>query len=143
MHIISAPITKEDFNQYYQLRWETLRKPWNQPEGSEKDELDKTSIHRMALVNDKVVAVARLHFLDDSTAQVRYMAVDKDFEQQGMGKAVYLSLEEEARKNKIKTIILNAREQAIGFYEKLGFSVTRKTYLLFDEIQHYEMQKDL
>ena len=142
-HNITTPITGADFKKYYIFRWNLLRKPWAQPLGSEKDPLENESVHRMAVINNKVIAVGRLHYVDKTTAQLRYMAVDKTFEKQGIGKAIYSSLEEEARNNKIKLIILNARESAVGFYKKLGFTVKKKTYVLFNEIQHYEMQKHL
>jgi ribosomal protein S18 acetylase RimI-like enzyme len=143
MYKIITPVSDADFNKYYRLRWELLRKPWAQQPGSEIDELEEKSIHRMAVIYNEVIAVGRLHFIDDTTAQIRYMAVSKAFEKQGIGKAVYSALEEVAHKNNISLIVLNARENAIGFYEKLGFSITKKTYVLFDEIQHYEMHKQL
>ena len=34
--IIAHPESQEELNQYYQLRHEILRAPWNQPPGSEK-----------------------------------------------------------------------------------------------------------
>ena len=71
------------------------------------------------------------------------MAVKQEYENRGIGKAIYTVLENEAYKNEIQLITLNAREDDIEFYEKLGFIVIRKTNLLFNEIQHYEMQKQL
>ena len=44
---------------------------------------------------------------------------------------------------KIQYIILNARENAVPFYKKLGYNITEKTNLLFGKIQHYEMKKVL
>lgn len=140
---IITPVTDSDFENYYKCRWELLRKPWNQPVGSERDEIEDNSVHRMAISNDNVIAVGRLHFIDNTTAQIRYLAVNETFERQGIGKAIYTSLENEACNNKIKFIILNARENAVGFYEKLGFTIIKKTYLLFNEIQHFEMHKHL
>lgn len=141
MYEITAPLSKADYKHYYFCRWELLRKPWNQ--SLETDGLENVSVHRMAVLDNEVVAVGRLHFLNNTTAQIRYMAVKQKYEKQGIGKAIYIALEKEAYKNGIKFIILNAREHAIGFYEKIGFSVIKKTNLLFDQIQHYEMQKKL
>ena len=87
MYKIVTPTSTTDFNSYYQVRWELLRKPWDQISGSEKDELEGRAIHRMAVTNDKVIAVGRLHFIDDTTAQIRYMAVSKEFKKQGWYKA--------------------------------------------------------
>ena len=40
-------------------------------------------------------------------------------------------------------MVLNARENAISFYKSLGYSVIKKTNLLFGKIQHYKMKKAL
>jgi ribosomal protein S18 acetylase RimI-like enzyme len=39
--------------------------------------------------------------------------------------------------------VLDAREPAVGFYEKLGYEVTGESYLLFNSIQHFRLQKTL
>jgi hypothetical protein len=38
-------------------------------------------------------------------------------------------------------IILHAREQALGFYQKLGYALVEPSHLLFGEIQHFLMKK--
>ena len=40
---IIEPTTSEEFKKYYNLRYEILRKPWGQPQGSEIDDGDETS----------------------------------------------------------------------------------------------------
>ena len=40
---------------------ENFTQPWNQPKGSELDDSD-TSIHRMIVVDKKIVGVGRIHF---------------------------------------------------------------------------------
>lgn len=143
MYKTITPVTASDFENYYKCRWELLRKPWNQPVGSERDEIEDSSIHRMVVCNNNAIAVGRLHYIASTTAQIRYLAVKKTYQRQGVGKAIYSCLEEEARNNHVKLIILNARENAVAFYEKLGFTIVKKTYLLFNQIQHYEMHKHL
>ena len=34
---IRSPETPEEFEQYYHIRWKTLREPWGEPVGSERD----------------------------------------------------------------------------------------------------------
>ena len=143
MYEITPPLSKADYKHYYLCRWELLRKPLGQSLGTEKDDIENVSVHRMAVLDKEIIAVGRLHFLNNLTAQIRYMAVKQKYKNQGIGKAIYITLEKEAYNNGIKLITLNARDHAIGFYEKLGFSVLKKTNLLFNQIQHYEMQKKL
>ena len=140
---IIEPRTDKQFSQYYDFRWLLLRKPWQQAKGSEKDEFENAAEHRMAMLDDQIIAVGRLHYINNKTAQIRYMAVKTAYGNEGVGKKLYFELENIALSNNIELIILNAREQAIGFYKKMGFEVIKKTHILFNEIQHYELQKKL
>jgi len=140
---IIFPETEEDFEKYYELRWRILRKPWNQPRGSERDNDEDTSFHFMAIENNKALGVARLQFINETTAQLRYMAVDKKSEGYGIGRSIIEEIETYLRNNNIHSIMLHARENAVGFYEKLGFKIEEKSYLLLDCIQHYKMTKEI
>lgn len=141
---IKQPETSEEFAQYFDLRWRVLRAPWQQPVGSEKDSLEDSCHHIMACDdNNNVIGVGRLQFNSDDEAQIRYMAVDSNHNKKGVGRKIVSALEAIALENDCTNIILDAREPAVGFYEKLGYTVTEKTYLLFDCIQHFRMQKAL
>jgi predicted GNAT family N-acyltransferase len=141
--VVEQPIIQKDFEAYYHLRYQVLRKPWDQPTGSELDETDDTSIHAFIKVNEDAVACARLHFVDTDIAQIRYMAVHPDFQGQGLGKLVITYLEDISRQNNRLKIILHARENAVKFYESCGYTTKEKSYLLWDKIQHFLMQKHL
>lgn len=141
---IKQPKTEDDFKAYYQLRWKLLRAPWNQPEGSEVDAIEDRCFHLMAVDDDnKVIAVARLQFNSTTEAQIRYMAVAKTYERQGIGRELINAIEAHTRDTGHENIILDAREPAIDFYKKLGYEVSEKSYLLFDEIQHFRMKKNI
>ncbi len=141
---IKQPKTEDEFKRYYQLRWQLLRAPWNQPEGSEVDDIEDRCFHLMAVDdNNEVIAVARLQFNSDDEAQIRYMAVAGAYERQGVGRELIKSMEAYAGESAHRKIVLDAREPAVGFYQKLGYTVIEKSYLLFDEIQHYRMMKTI
>jgi len=131
----------ENWDEYYGLRWLVLRKPWRQPKGSEKDDMEKKSVHRAAFIGNKMVGVARLHFNGIKEAQIRYMAVHPDYRRMGIGSRLLEELEKIARKKKAEYIILNARENAVNFYLKNGYSIIGKSYVLYGTIQHYKMIK--
>jgi len=97
----------------------------------------------MAILYNKIIACGRLHFIDKTTAQIRYMAVAKDFIKKGFGSRILASLEDAAKTNNYKTILLHAREASVSFYEKQGYQLIKKSHLLFNEIQHYKMQKKI
>ena len=138
---IRKPETKQEFEKYYNLRWRILRKPWNQPKGSERDTMDVGSIHIMAIIGNKVIGCGRGHFNSSIEAQIRYMAVDKDFREKGVGTGILRALEEELTDNGAKEIILKARENAVSLYEKYGYEIYQKGEILFGEIKHYWMRK--
>jgi len=139
---LSSPETEQELQQYFHLRWRILRKPWGQAEGSEQDDNESSAYHVMAVENNKTVGVARLEFFNN-TAQLRYMAVDDAYQKQGIGRSIILHMEKHAKKNNAQTLFLNAREIAVGFYERQGYKVTEKSYLLFGSIQHFKMMKKL
>ena len=141
---ISLPENDNDFNDYYYFRWFYLRRPLKQKIGTEKDELEDQSIHRM-IKNKKnnIIAVGRLHQIDSFKSQVRYFAVDKNYRRIGLGTFLMSHLEQIAIKQNHQKIVLNAREGSIPFYKNLGYSIYKKTNLLFGKIQHYEMKKVL
>ena len=145
--IIRQPETKAEWNQYYHLRWQILRQPWNQPPGSEKDELEDTSIHRMAIFKTnnslQVIAVGRLHITDNDKAQIRYMAVDEKNRRFGVGNKILRALEEAALQKNITHIELNARESAVDFYQANHYEIDEAAHTLYDEIRHFKMKKVL
>jgi len=139
-----TPQTPAQFEAYYDLRWRILRAPWQQPRGSERDELEVTATHRMIINQDQqVLAVGRLHALDSENGQLRYMAVDPDYRGQGLGKQILLSLEDAARQQAMATLVLHARQPVVGFYRQQGYELLGQSHTLFGEIVHYEMRKVL
>jgi len=139
-----TPTNQQDFDNYYQFRWKMLRQPWQQPLGSEQDELEQQAVHRMVL-NEKqqVIAVGRLHKVSQTQAKIRYMAVDSNCQGQGLGRQIVDALEYEASKQGVSEITLNAREDAEDFYQKLGYQSQGFSHLLYDEIRHVLMIKKL
>lgn len=140
---LSQPETAEEFAQYYQLRWRILRKPWGQPRGSEQDMEEASSYHLMARDGQQVTGVARLQFPSEGTAQLRYMAVADDWQKKGVGREIVQHMEGVARQQGARQLFLHARNNALGFYQKLGYQILEPSYCLFGSIQHYKMQKTL
>jgi ribosomal protein S18 acetylase RimI-like enzyme len=139
---IKQPETDSEFARYYELRWRILRAPWQQPRGSEKDAIEQNCHHVIACTDDgDIVGVGRVQFNSSDEAQIRYMAVEPEYEGRGIGRRIVTALETIAFENARRLMVLDAREPALGFYQRLGYEVTEKSYLLFDCIQHYRMEK--
>lgn len=141
--IIKQPESDDDFRQYFKLRWRILRAPWGEPEGSEADNIEGQCFHIMAVDGNQVVGVGRIQYNSAEEAQIRYMAISEGYEGNGIGRQIVSALEQEAVGQNIKKIVLDAREPAVVFYQKLDYRVEQKSYVLFGEIQHYRMIKQL
>ena len=63
---IKQPVSEEDFARYFHLRWKLLRAPWQQAEGTEKDDMEASCFHVMAVsADDSVVGIAAAEHLDE------------------------------------------------------------------------------
>ena len=139
--MIRRPNSPEEWDLYFNLRYEVLRAPWNQPRGSERNDGDETAEHFAFFEDDEIIGVGRLDFTENLGSQIRFMAVDDRYQGKGTGRQLMEHMEEIARNKGCKETILHAREIALPFYEKLGYDITEKSHLLFGEIQHFLMIK--
>lgn len=143
---IRTPTNSIEWDNYFLLRWQILRAPWNQIKGSEKDDIEfkNDTFHAMAIDEfGKIYGVGRLQLLNANEAQIRYMAVSDEIQGKGIGSKILKYLENMAKSKNVKKIVLQARDNAIHFYQRNGYVVQEKTFLLYNEIQHYLMFKEL
>tara|TARA_X000001036_G_C20545208_1_gene752018 strand:+ start:168 stop:599 length:432 start_codon:yes stop_codon:yes gene_type:complete len=129
------------YNQYLNLRWSLLRKPLGGARGTEIDIFESESFHRAIFDhNDNIIGVGRIHFIQN-TAQIRYMAIIKEFRSKGLGSKLIKELENIALENNIKKIFLNSRFKAVDFYIKNGYVKIASVKPPFGNIIHYRMEK--
>lgn len=145
MYHITTPQSLLDWQQYYELRFTVLREPWGQLKGSEVLSDEDQAQHAMVIDSQTqaVVGVARLQFNSTLEAQVRCVAVAPAAQGKGIGRLLMDYVENIARQKGIQTIILDARENALAFYQSIGYTIYADSYLLFDKIQHWKMSKTL
>ncbi|GAA5216278.1 bifunctional GNAT family N-acetyltransferase/hotdog fold thioesterase [Corallincola platygyrae] len=144
MFRLVEPDSEKDWDTYYHFRWKVMRMPFQLPEGSEKDEFDPYAHHRMLVDEEgQPRAVGRLYQSSADEGQLRHMAVDPDYRGQGLGSEMIAALEALARELGMKRIVLNARQQAIPFYEKQGYSGVGEGPTHFGKIHHQQMLKEL
>ncbi len=140
---VREPSTELEWNNYYELRYRVLRAPLHQPLGSEKNEGDSTGVH-FALYEDRILkAIARLDQSAEKIAQVRFVAVESTVQGKGYGKIIMTAVENAAKDRGDEQMILHARDYAVDFYLKLNYTLVEKSYLLFDVLQHFLMEKKL
>lgn len=142
--IVREPVTDTEFTAYLELRHRILRQPWGLPRGSEWDDFETSSIHRMVLDNNGIVkAVGRLQFNSIDEGQIRYVAVDNDVQGKGYGKVLMDSLEEAAKEKKAVYIKLQSRLNAVRFYLRLGYTIYDTGILWMGCIPHFWIKKYL
>lgn len=141
---IRTPKSDAEWDAYYDLRYRILREPLGQPRGSERNEGDEIGIHFALFEDDKIKAIARLDYSDlqEGIAQVRFVAVEENLQGKGFGKKIMIATEEAAIARGDKKMILHARDYAVDFYLKLGYTLIGESYLLFGQLQHYLMEKE-
>jgi len=142
-YTIKSPETESEWKNYYNFRWEMLRKPIGMSKQTVKDDLEKERYHLMVVnKKDKVIGSGRLHFNNKKEGQIRYMAVSDSIQRKGLGTSIVLELEIMAKEKGAQEMVLNARENAINFYLSLGYREI-EPYQSDTGIPHTTMSKEL
>lgn len=131
-----------EYSQMLKLRNEILRKPLNLH--FEKEELDqeKNDLLIGAFEEDKMLGCCLLTRLNKDCVRLRQMAVQDNLQGKGIGASMMNFAENVARDAGYKKIEMHARKTAIGFYEKLGYSVVGSEFIEVS-LPHYLMEKKL
>ena len=131
------------YEQVLKLREEVLRKPLNlqlteKDTAQDADEIIigafDTQGHLAGCVQLRPISIKQL--------KLRQMAVAPRLQGKGVGRRLIAFAEDIALQKKYETIVLNARETALGFYQKLGYTVRSQAFLEVG-ILHYKMNKSL
>jgi predicted GNAT family N-acyltransferase len=124
------------------LRQEILRTPLGLKFTDEELETEHDQIHIGAILRGTVIGILLLKKMSDSVLKMRQVAVLPEFQNIGLGKKLVAFAEAWAVARDYTTIELHARENAVPFYNNLGYSVDGNS---FEEvgITHYKMLKKL
>ena len=131
-----------EYHQMVQLRNDILRRPLGLSFLPEELEMEKEDILIAAFEDDKMLGCCMLVQTDPETVRLRQMAVLKNLQGKGIGRALMQFAENIARDRGFGKIMMHARKSATGFYEKLGYEVTGDE---FQEVTlpHVVMEKKL
>ena len=69
--------------------------------------------------NDEVIAVGALHIYSTQLAEIRSLAVNKEYQKQGIGKRLVTALEKEAKELGITQLLTLTYQKE--FFENIGF----------------------
>ncbi len=124
------------------LRDTILRKPLGLHFSDEELKAEEDSRHVACYRGDKLVGCLVLRPSSGGDVQMRQLAVAAELQGQRIGTALVRFAEALAREIGYRCIILHARETAVTFYEKQGYSIIGEG---FEEvtIPHWAMEKRL
>ncbi|MDD4699025.1 MAG: GNAT family N-acetyltransferase [Oscillospiraceae bacterium] len=106
----------------------------------EFDNMDDVSCFVLLYDDKKAVATARFFMLSQDVAKIGRIAVLKEYRKMGLGRKLMEAAMEFATEKGAVTFDVGAQQQAIGFYESIGFTVCGEKY--DDEgVPHYPMIK--
>ena len=124
------------------LRNLILRKPLGLVWSAEDLEEERHCRHLACFYGEQLVGCLFLQPLADGDVRMRQLAVVSELQGQGIGKALVEQSEVLAQRLGFRRMILHARETAVPFYEKMGYSRLGDR---FEEvtIPHWAMEKRL
>lgn len=132
----------DEYKHMLDLRDAILRKPLGLHFSPDEIEKEKSNLHIAAYEDDHMVGCCMLVEEDPQTVRLRQMAVLNDVQGKGMGRALMQFAENLARDRGYKKITMHARNNALGFYEKMGYKKVGKEFMEIT-IPHYVMEKKL
>jgi len=142
MPIKQIDFASKEYDQMIKLRNEILRKPLHLAFDKEELNKEKNDILIGAFEEDKMLGCCLLTRIDKERVRLRQMAVQDNLQGKGIGASMMNFAENIARDNGYKKMVMHARKTAIGFYEKLGYTVIGSEFIEVS-IPHFIMEKRL
>lgn len=130
----------EHYQQTLSLREQVLRQPLGLTLSEQDIDGEAQQLHFALLAQDEVVACVSFKLLSKQRLKLRQMAVDPNFQGQGLGKILITNAEDAVKQLGFNTIQMAAREVAEVFYRKLGY-VSQGDYFTEVGIRHILMDK--
>ncbi|MAZ47928.1 MAG: GNAT family N-acetyltransferase [Halobacteriovoraceae bacterium] len=110
---------------------------------------DELTFHLGAFINDKLASVASFYFknhpnfMEQYQFQLRGMATLEEFQKQGLSAALLQTAFPIIKRNHVNLLWCNAKEAAVGFYEKMGFEKNSDTFEIEGVGPHILMHKTI
>ncbi len=131
-----------EYQQMLRLRIDILRKPLGLTFSKEELAKEKDDILIAAFDEDEILGCCILTQMDEHCLRLRQMAVQKNLQGKGIGEAIMSFAENLARDKGYKVLMMHARDTAIGFYEKFGYTIKGDQFTEVNT-KHHLMEKVL
>ena len=130
------------YQQAIKLRRQILRLPLGLDFTSDQLNKEATDLHLVAYKKNDLVGCLVLTPQSKDLVQMRQVAVETKYQGLGIGRILVGESEKKAKELGYKTMMLHSRKTAIGFYQKLGYSIRGELFIEVG-IPHVEMEKSL
>lgn len=132
-----------EYNKSLVLRNDVLRKPMGMDLFKEDLHIDENSYHIGAFTtSDELIGILVLTKVNNLQIKMRQVAVNSAFRGQKVGKRLGEYAQEFALNKGYNEMTVHARESAVPFYEKLGFTKISDAFIKVT-LPHYKMIKKL
>ena len=129
-----------DYRQAVALRSAILRQPLGLSFSSEELQSEAGCHHLAGFIQEELVACLVLQPLAGQTMRMRQVAVKEELRGQGFGRMLVHVSEALACERGCQQMTVHARESAVGFYERLGYSTMGACFLEVT-VPHWAMCK--
>ena len=143
IEVIRATETWQQAGAYY-VRIQGMAKQHNITLRREFDEHDTPDTKYIVLTDDSFpVATCRIYGIDEDSAMIGRVVVLPEYRSQGLGKRVMSEAENWIRDLGYNVSVIESRDVAVGFYRKLGYTVTDPNLVHGDTFDCLRMEKKL
>lgn len=131
-----------EYDKMVELRHRILREPLGLVFTDQDLQKDEKSLLLVATFpgSDQIVGCCILSPISEYTMQLRQMAVDNFYQGKGLGHELLQFAEKTASKYNYEYIYLHARQVAVNFYKKNGYTIEGDQFTEVG-IPHFEMLK--
>ena len=143
IQVIRAAETWQQAGAYY-VRIQGMAKQHGITLRREFDEYDTPDTKYIVLTDDDFpVATCRFYMLDGGSAMIGRVVVLPEYRGKGLGTKALTEAENWLRELGIEKAVVESRDVAVGFYEKLGYTVTDGSVIHGDTFDCIKMEKPL
>lgn len=141
--VIRATETKYRAGAYY-VRIQAMAKQYHIPLEREFDEYDTPETKYILITaNDFPVATCRFYEIDNDAAMIGRVVVLPEYRSRGLGKLAVNEAEKWLKELGLTKAVVESRDVAVKFYEKLGFTVADDKIIHGNTFDCIRMEKEI